>query len=286
MRITLVVSLVMEEELKRDTRLKEGHAGYREELRRKEIALETFAIKDKSVPCGFSGIQAFVQRLATALRGGARVVVHCNGGKGRSSMVCAATLMMLDPTLSVSKAIRSIQVQRPGALKNPAQHIYLHVWARLHRAPLKEAESSPAGEQQVLLERPPADVPEPLASESTAVGSMEAAAGLGLEQPGGPAGDEAQLKGCDSKLQEVLFSEEQSSRSMGTLVAEVLKAKQEQSSRSIEMFPTEMVRQRELQVHDTGMEEGVDAAGPSCWLGLGGCCEASSSCRKTMCKGV
>lgn len=51
------------------------------------------------------------------------MVVHCNGGKGRSATVIVATLIAMGR--SISESIRIVQGTRKGTIRNPLQQAYL-----------------------------------------------------------------------------------------------------------------------------------------------------------------
>ncbi len=62
-------------------------------------------------------------RLHTALAAGARIVIHCNGGLGRSGTVCARLLIELGA--NAGGAIRTVRAARPGAIENRLQEDYV-----------------------------------------------------------------------------------------------------------------------------------------------------------------
>lgn len=61
--------------------------------------------------------------LTNPLYKGKTVVVHCNGGKGRSATVIVATLIAMGR--SITDSIKIIQQTRKGTIRNPLQQAYL-----------------------------------------------------------------------------------------------------------------------------------------------------------------
>lgn len=55
----------------------------------------SFPIPDRHVPPNLAGFRDFTARLATRLRAGTRIGVHCRGSIGRSSITAACTLIHL-----------------------------------------------------------------------------------------------------------------------------------------------------------------------------------------------
>ena len=69
-----------------------------------------------------------IARLVDRIENGWRVVVHCNGGKGRSALVTAAVLIGLK--VPYAKAVTCVRAARPGSLRNPLQLWFLWMFAR------------------------------------------------------------------------------------------------------------------------------------------------------------
>jgi protein-tyrosine phosphatase len=55
----------------------------------------TFSIPDRGVPASLRDAAALAQSVATRLRNGKAVAVHCRAGIGRSSLIAACTLVCL-----------------------------------------------------------------------------------------------------------------------------------------------------------------------------------------------
>ncbi len=60
-----------------------------------------------------------VEQIIERIREGKVIVVHCNGGKGRTGLVVVATLCGLG--MSVDDAVKATRAARPGMIQNPAQ---------------------------------------------------------------------------------------------------------------------------------------------------------------------
>jgi protein-tyrosine phosphatase len=64
-----------------------------------------------------------VEQVVSQLREGKTVVVHCQGGYGRSGLVAASVLVALG--YSTEEAIRAVQEARPGTIESPSQAEYV-----------------------------------------------------------------------------------------------------------------------------------------------------------------
>lgn len=80
-------------------------------------------IKDKWVPNSMEQLMRLVEAIIARLRKGLRVVVHCNGGKGRSGTVLVATLVGLGRR--VQQAIDVVRATRAETIRNPLQIAYV-----------------------------------------------------------------------------------------------------------------------------------------------------------------
>eukprot|EP01088_Endostelium_zonatum_P019981 TRINITY_DN7150_c0_g1_i1.p1 TRINITY_DN7150_c0_g1~~TRINITY_DN7150_c0_g1_i1.p1 ORF type:complete len:851 (-),score=273.90 TRINITY_DN7150_c0_g1_i1:53-2605(-) len=93
------------------------------EVKKRNMMSIWFPIKDKWIPKSMVGLIGVVEKIIIHLKRGATVVVHCNGGKGRSATVLVAVMVALGKSLS--EAIKAIQKTRKGTLRNPLQQAYL-----------------------------------------------------------------------------------------------------------------------------------------------------------------
>ena len=69
-----------------------------------------------------------IARLVDRINDDMRVIIHCNGGKGRSALVAAAVLIGLG--VRHKAAVSSVRAARPGSLRNPLQLWFLWMFAR------------------------------------------------------------------------------------------------------------------------------------------------------------
>ena len=82
-----------------------------------------------------------IARLVARIENGMRVVVHCNGGKGRSALVAAAVLIGLG--VSQSAAVAGVRAARTGSLRNPLQLWFLRAFARRWKSASKKSSKPP-----------------------------------------------------------------------------------------------------------------------------------------------
>jgi len=114
-----------------------------------------FPIRDKWIPFSMLQMASVVQEIHQKVSQGKRVLIHCNGGKGRTGTVVCAYLVQ-HAHMSVSEAIQLIRKSRPGTLKNPLQIAYMHFFRyrlrnglQLHRQ--HQAIDSPSSDQEASL---------------------------------------------------------------------------------------------------------------------------------------
>ena len=90
---------------------------------------EHLPIKDKRRPHDARAFDALIERLVARIEWeDHRVVIHCNGGKGRSALVAAAVLIGLK--VPYAKAVTCVRAARAGSLRNPLQLWFLWMFAR------------------------------------------------------------------------------------------------------------------------------------------------------------
>lgn len=85
-------------------------------------------IKDKWIPSRVGILVELVDLIVERVKLGKTITVHCNGGKGRTGLVVAGTLVALG--MEPGPATDLIRTARPGMLYNPAQIVYLRLYQR------------------------------------------------------------------------------------------------------------------------------------------------------------
>lgn len=85
-------------------------------------------IKDKWIPSRIGILVELVDLIVERVKLGKCITVHCNGGKGRTGLVVAGTLVARG--MEPSPATDLIRNVRPGMLYNPAQIVYLRLYQR------------------------------------------------------------------------------------------------------------------------------------------------------------
>lgn len=97
-----------------------GAAGLEVALAEVGIQHLQFPIRDFDAPDPASlAWEALAPQLHAALDGGARILLHCMGGKGRSGMV--AVRLMIERGMAGKDAVALVRRVRPGAVETEAQ---------------------------------------------------------------------------------------------------------------------------------------------------------------------
>ena len=116
-----LVTLCTETELARDS------PGFEARIIASEVACrEHLPVADKRAPSSTQAFDELIVRLVDRINDDMRVIVHCNGGKGRSALVAAAVLI----GLGVRNPVACVRAARPGSLRNPLQLWFLWMFAR------------------------------------------------------------------------------------------------------------------------------------------------------------
>jgi len=103
-----------------------------DEVEERKMESIHFPIKDKWIPNSMEGLIYLVDAIIQRLKEGKAVVVHCNGGKGRTGTVVVATLVGLGK--KVHHAIDVVRKSRPGTIRNPMQIMYVKRFKSAWRA--------------------------------------------------------------------------------------------------------------------------------------------------------
>lgn len=91
----------------------------------KEAGLEVihFPITDKWVPSDTDAFIGVIDTLCSRMALGQSILIHCEGGKGRTGLVAVCLLLALE--VQLSEAMDIVQNIRQGMLQNPVQIIYV-----------------------------------------------------------------------------------------------------------------------------------------------------------------
>ena len=132
-----LVTLCTETELARDS------PGFQARIASEFACREQLPITDKRSPGDARAFDALVARLVDRIeREDMRVIVHCNGGNGRSALVAAAVLIGLK--VPYAKAVAGVRAARSGSLRNPLQLWFLWSFARRWKSASKPPIPNPS----------------------------------------------------------------------------------------------------------------------------------------------
>jgi len=120
-KIQTVVTLVCQEELN-----SMGIPDLHMRLNEHDIETVHFQIKDKWVPEYMEDLVAMVQMMLVRIERQRCILVHCNGGKGRTGLVVVSTLVALG--VPIDEAVSVVRKARDGMIQNPAQLIYVRAF--------------------------------------------------------------------------------------------------------------------------------------------------------------
>lgn len=104
-----------------------------------------FPIKDKWIPNSMDGLIALVDTLIQRLKAGKTIIIHCNGGKGRSATVAVAILIGLGK--KVQNSIEVVRKARSGTIRNPLQILYVKRFKKAWKAFQKKRLSKNGGKE-------------------------------------------------------------------------------------------------------------------------------------------
>jgi protein-tyrosine phosphatase len=103
-----------------------------EEVEKRGMESIHFPIKDKWIPNSMDGLIALVDALIQRLKEGKTIIIHCNGGKGRSATVAVAILIGLGK--KVQNSIEVVRKTRSGTIRNPLQIMYVKRFKKAWKA--------------------------------------------------------------------------------------------------------------------------------------------------------
>ena len=106
------------------------------QIEERQMDVIWFSIKDKWVPRSMERLMEVTSVILQYLKRNKVVVVHCNGGKGRSGTLCVVTLIAMG--YPVGKSIDIIRKTRSGTIRNPIQIIYVKRFKKAWRRRTKK----------------------------------------------------------------------------------------------------------------------------------------------------
>jgi protein-tyrosine phosphatase len=98
-----------------------------------------FPIKDKWIPDSMAGVIRLVDTLVQRLKVGKTIVIHCNGGKGRSGTVAVACMVAMGKR--VVQSIDVVRKARSGTIRNPVQVVYVKRFKTAFKSYLKKKQA-------------------------------------------------------------------------------------------------------------------------------------------------
>lgn len=107
-----------------------------EEIEKRDMESIHFPIKDKWIPDSMTDLVKLVDIILQRLKQGKTVVVHCNGGKGRSGTVVVACLVAMGK--KVQNSIEVVRKARSGTIRNPLQIMYVKRFKKAWKAYLRK----------------------------------------------------------------------------------------------------------------------------------------------------
>jgi len=118
-KVNVVASIITRTEL-----TKMNHPDFYEKIKKHGLESIEYSIHDKWLPNSIDNFMKVVVKIVEYLRNKKTVLVHCNGGRGRTGLIVAACIILIG--YNSDKAIQFVRTARTGMLRNPAQELFLH----------------------------------------------------------------------------------------------------------------------------------------------------------------
>jgi len=116
--VNVVASIITHTEL-----LKMNYTDFYDRILTSGLESIELSIHDKWLPNSVENFMKIVNAILEYLRQEKTVLIHCNGGRGRTGLLVSACIFYLGyPT---DQAIQKVRTARTGMLRNPAQEIFL-----------------------------------------------------------------------------------------------------------------------------------------------------------------
>jgi protein-tyrosine phosphatase len=117
-QINVVASIITNTELKQM-----NYYDFYDRIRKLNLESLELSIHDKWLPNSVENFMKVVTSILEHLQNDRTVLVHCNGGRGRTGLVVSACILNLG--YPIDQAIHMVRTARTGMLRNPAQEIFL-----------------------------------------------------------------------------------------------------------------------------------------------------------------
>jgi len=146
-QVHCVVSLTRDLDLQRM-----GISDLSQQYRNHGLESLNLPLRDKWIPECRSDFTDMVDRVCERVINGRNVLVHCNGGKGRTGLLVACVLLRLGQAKTFKQALKKMRASRRGTLVNPLQQLYALLWLQ-HTRTNAFGSDSLANQFEVLLRR-------------------------------------------------------------------------------------------------------------------------------------
>jgi len=117
-QINVIASIITNTELKQM-----NYFDYYDRIRKSNLESLELSIHDKWLPNSVENFMKVVTSILEHVHNDKTVLVHCNGGRGRTGLVVSACILNLG--YPIDQAIQIVRTARTGMLRNPAQEIFL-----------------------------------------------------------------------------------------------------------------------------------------------------------------
>lgn len=136
-RVDVVCSIITNTELR-----EMNHPDLMTKFRSYGLDSLQYSIHDKWLPNSIENFLSIVEMIVYHIQSEKSILVHCNGGKGRTGLIVVACLIVLG--IEVDKSISIIRSVRSGMLRNPAQEVFLHALSSRLRGEDTEKQQQPS----------------------------------------------------------------------------------------------------------------------------------------------
>uniref|UniRef100_A0A0G4FBQ7 Tyrosine specific protein phosphatases domain-containing protein n=1 Tax=Chromera velia CCMP2878 TaxID=1169474 RepID=A0A0G4FBQ7_9ALVE len=151
--VNTVVTLMQEQEIEKDVL---GNLAV--QVKSRDMQHIAYGIRDKWLPPSSESFSQLCHTVAAQVKEGKTVLVHCNGGKGRSAMTCACIYIVLTGASSTD-ALKAVRTACPDCFKNPLQQLYM--WSIRSRlvVPPETAPPEETAEEPLVVPRQTTEQP-------------------------------------------------------------------------------------------------------------------------------